>query len=137
LIGSPWHDSPERYPSNTVVLHNLPHAAVMAAWRRSALGLMPSVFPDPCPTVALEAMATGIPLIASRIGGLRDIVADGVTGILVRPGDHDELRRAMSRFLQEPDLGNELGHAGRARAPLFMASTVIERLEKIYSATAA
>jgi glycosyltransferase involved in cell wall biosynthesis len=133
LIGPPWHDTPKRFPSNTVVLESLPHAAVMAAWRRSALGIVPSVFPDPCPTVAMEAMACGVPLVASRIGGLPDLVADGQTGLLVDHSDPGALHHALARMLSDPGEAKRMGEAATVKVSSFTASAVIGRLEGIYS----
>jgi glycosyltransferase involved in cell wall biosynthesis len=63
-----------------------------------------------------EAMAAGLPTVASRVGGMPEIVVDGETGILVAPGDADALADAIVRVLADPELGRRLGEAGRARA---------------------
>lgn len=132
LIGPTTPDAPQRWPANTVVLGSLRHAAVMAAWRRAALGVVPSVFPDPCPTVALEAMAAGVAVVASNVGGLPDIVAHGESGLLVPPGDPQALRAALARLAGDPDLTRRMGAAGRERVAAFTASDVVRRIEAIY-----
>jgi glycosyltransferase involved in cell wall biosynthesis len=137
LIGYTMPDTPETFPDNVVVLKNWPHAAVMTAWRHSLAGIVPSIWPDPCPTVAMEAMAVGKPVIASRIGGLPDIVADGETGILVPPGDVDALRAALARLIDDPDLAARMGAAGRDRVGAFHASTVITAIESVYEEVSA
>jgi glycosyltransferase involved in cell wall biosynthesis len=109
-----------------------PHVAIMDAWRRSLLGLAPSVWPDPCPTVAMEAMATGRPVIAARSGGLSDIVVDGETGLLVPPGDAEALRRAMARLIDNPALRGRMGAAARRRVTAFQAGDVVPRIEQVY-----
>jgi glycosyltransferase involved in cell wall biosynthesis len=114
------------------VLGGLRHAAVMTAWRRAQLGIVPSVFPDPCPTVVLEAMAAGVAVVGSNVGGLPDLIADGSTGLLVPPSDPAALRTALARFLDEPDLANRMGAAGRERVAAFTATNVIRRIEAIY-----
>jgi glycosyltransferase involved in cell wall biosynthesis len=68
IVGPPTADTFGQWPSGTVVLGRLGHAAVMAAWRRAELAIVPSVFPDPCPTVALEAMAAGVAVVGSNVG---------------------------------------------------------------------
>lgn len=135
VVGTRWPDSPTTFPPGTIVLESLPHGAVMAAWQRAALGIVPSVFPDPAPTVAIEAMACGVPLVASSIGGLPDLVDDGKTGLLVTAGDVDELRGALARFIAEPALGRSMAPAARRKAESFTASAVLARLEAIYSET--
>jgi glycosyltransferase involved in cell wall biosynthesis len=63
----------------------------------------------------LQAAAAAVPVIATRAGGLSEAVADGITGVLVRPGDVADLTAAMRRLLAEPALRRRMGEAGRAR----------------------
>ena len=63
--------------------------------------------------VALEAMAGGTPVIASRLGGLPEIVEDGVTGYLVPPGDVSALRDRLTQLLADPAAVAQLGSNGR------------------------
>ena len=65
--------------------------------------------------VALEAMASGTPVIASRVGGLPEIVQDGVTGYLVSPGDVTELQGRIHSLLGDPAAASRLGANGRVR----------------------
>ncbi len=62
---------------------------------------------------AVEASACGLPVIASRVGGLPEVVLDGQTGLLVPPGDISALAAAMARLLSEPELRARMGQAGR------------------------
>jgi glycosyltransferase involved in cell wall biosynthesis len=63
--------------------------------------------------VMLEAMACGVPVVASGVGGVYGIISDGETGLLVQHGDSRELADALFRFVEEPELAKELGEAGR------------------------
>lgn len=63
----------------------------------------------------LEAMAAGLPVVASRVGGVPELVVDGATGLLVDPGRPDELAAALLRLVGDPGLRRRLGDAGRAR----------------------
>lgn len=132
LVGYTLPQTPKTFPPNVMVLKNWPHAAVMTAWQHCLAGIVPSIWPDPCPTVAMEAMAAGKPVIASRIGGLPEIVADGETGILVPHGDADALRAAMEKLVTDPALAARMGAAGRTRVSAFHASTVIGEIESLY-----
>ena len=130
--GSPRTD----LPANVIMLPKWPHAAVMAAWRRSTIALVPSVWAEPFGLVALEAMAAGRPLIASRTGGLADIVIDGTTGLLVPPGDVDALHAAMTSLLANVALRSSMGVEGRLRAETFTESAILPRIERAYRTVA-
>jgi glycosyltransferase involved in cell wall biosynthesis len=66
--------------------------------------VVPSTWPDVYPTVILEAQTFGLPVIASRMGGMTEIIRDGETGFLVEPRDREHLYRAMASFQRAPDL---------------------------------
>jgi type III pantothenate kinase len=65
--------------------------------------------------MCLEAMAAGKPVVASAVGGLLDLVADGETGLLVPPRDVTALRSALERLLADGELRRRMGEAGRER----------------------
>ncbi|HWE60812.1 MAG TPA: glycosyltransferase family 4 protein [Chloroflexota bacterium] len=133
LIGTPYGDAPTQYPEGVHVAHNVPHAQVMAAWNGSALGVVPSIWPDPSPQVIMEAMAAGKPLIASHTGGIPDLVRDGETGVLVPPGDANALSRAIEELLRDPLRRARMGKAAQREAQRFLASAVTARIEAIYA----
>jgi len=64
---------------------------------------------------ALEALAAGRPVVASRVGGLAETVRDGETGLVVEPGDAGALATALARLARDPELGGRLGAEGAAR----------------------
>ncbi len=83
--------------------------------------------------VALEAMERARPVIAASIGGLGEIVRDGVTGVLVPPGEAEPLTEAIVRVASNPELARSMGEAGRARAlDRFLQSFCTERTELLY-----
>lgn len=77
--------------------------------------MMPTIAQEALGRTAVEAMAAGKPVIASRIGGLPFTVADGATGLLCEPGDAADLARTIAVLLDDPDLRARLGRAGRRR----------------------
>ena len=76
---------------------------------------------EAAPVSVLEAMAAGLPVVASRVGGLPELVVEGETGLLVEPGDPEELAAALARLLDDPALRERLGSAGRARVETHFA----------------
>ena len=136
LLGSRWPDSPSTFPPNTQVVLDVPHASVMAAMAGSLAVLIPSIYPDACPTVAMEAMASRRPVIASRIGGLPDLVDDEETGLLVPADDAGALAAALHRVVADASLRQRMGDAGIVKVRAFMVSAVVERLESAYARTA-
>jgi glycosyltransferase involved in cell wall biosynthesis len=125
---------PELIPpsGDVTALGILPHAAVLAAWRRCAIGVVPSVQPEAFGVVAIEAMAAGAPLIASRTGGLADVVLDGESGMLVSPGDVGELAAALERLAGDPQERRRLRDGALRRAQDFTATAVVPRFEAAY-----
>jgi glycosyltransferase involved in cell wall biosynthesis len=132
FIGRPMIDLPENLPPNVLILQRWPHAAVMTAWSRCTIAVTPSILPDACPTVAMEAMAMGRPVVASRIGGLPEIVRDGETGLLVAPGDWSTLRGAIQCLLDDPARRERMGALAKQRVVEFQASAVVPRIEQVY-----
>jgi glycogen(starch) synthase len=106
-------------------------------FRSARAVIVPSIWDDPCPTVVLEAMAAGRPVVASASGGIRDMVVDGVTGLLVAPGDVSALAQAISSVLRDPRAAKAFGAAGRDRAREFTVSAVAERIERLYASAIA
>ena len=80
----------------------------------------------------VEAMAAGLPVVASDIPGYREVVTHGVHGLLVPPRDPEALAKALIRVLTEPGLAARLGDAGRARSGEYDWSIVVDRLEELY-----
>ncbi len=92
----------------------LPHDQLVRLYERAAVVACPS-HREGFGVVCAEAMAHGRPVVAGAVGGLLDLVVDGETGLLVRPGDADALRAALERLLADPELRRRLGEAGRER----------------------
>ncbi|HMN27793.1 MAG TPA: glycosyltransferase family 4 protein, partial [Caldilineaceae bacterium] len=120
------------FPANVFVYKSWPHAAVLQASRRSIAALAPSIWPEPFRLVVIEAMMSGRPVIASKTGGVTDLVVDGETGLLVPPGDPTALRQAIERLLADPGLRRCMGQAARRKVTEFQASAVVPRVEQIY-----
>lgn len=132
LIGRRCPDTPDTFPPGVCVIPGWPHHAVTAARVRSLLALVPSIWPEPFGLVAVEGLASGRPVIASRIGGLADIVVDGESGLLVPPDDADALGRAIRQLLGDRDRREAMGRAALARAEVYRAEVVVPQVEQVY-----
>lgn len=88
-------------------------AEVHARLARTRVLAVPSLWPEPFGLVALEAYSVGCPVVASAVGGLRDLVQEGRTGRLVPADDPRALARALEQFLDDPQLARSSGLAGR------------------------
>ncbi len=82
--------------------------------------------------VALEAMACGTPVVATRVGGLQTLVEDGESGLLVPAGDYQALAEAIARVLLDHRLRTHLSHCARERAERFTWTAVGDRVTALY-----
>jgi glycosyltransferase involved in cell wall biosynthesis len=88
------------------------------------------------PHVLVEALALGTPAIATRVGGVPEIVEDGVSGLLVPPGDPEALADAVRRFLADPELQARLREGARAAGERYAPAALLDRLETTLRAAA-
>jgi glycosyltransferase involved in cell wall biosynthesis len=102
-------------PRQTAWRESLPPDEVAAALDASTVLVLPS-FSEGLPRVAMEAFARGRPVVGSRAGGIPDIVEDGVSGLLVPPGDDAALADALVRVLSDAGLAQRLADGARAAA---------------------
>ena len=79
------------------------------------VAIVPSVYADPLPRAVIESSALGKPVIAFDVGGVSEMLDDGNTGTLVKPGDEAALAHEMLRYLRDPDLRERQGVAARLR----------------------
>jgi glycosyltransferase involved in cell wall biosynthesis len=121
----------------------LPNVTVLGWQRSETLGsliagasciVVPSVWPENCPMIVLEALRAGVPVVASRIGGIPELVEDGMTGILVPPGDAEALARAIRRCLNNEELRRHARERGPAVvSERFSLDAMVARLENLYA----
>jgi colanic acid/amylovoran biosynthesis glycosyltransferase len=102
------------------LLGALPHEAVMEMYRQATIFILPCVTArngarDSIPTVILEAMAMGLPVVSTDLSGIPEAVAHNTTGVLVRPQDPMALADAVARLLEDRALCDEMGRQARLR----------------------
>jgi glycosyltransferase involved in cell wall biosynthesis len=100
------------------VVGPLPRANMRDFWNSLDIAVVPSLY-EPFGLVALEAMACGVPVIASKIGGLPEIIVDGQSGLLVPAGDAPALAQASIKLLTDEPLRRCLAEGARRRAEEF------------------
>ena len=120
LAGRVLDDTPLDLPDQVELRGLLDHASVIDLMQTACVVVVPSIVPDCCPTVVLEAMAVGRPVVAAASGGIVDLVDDGVTGLLVAPGDPVALsarsRRSSTTAMRRRPWGGGRSN-GHGRSP--------------------
>ncbi len=110
----------------------LDEAALLKEFALAEALVLPS-YQEPAPMVIQQAMAAGIAVVASRVGGVPFQIDDGVTGLLIEPGATDELARTITRFHADPTLGARLGAAAKSAASIaFEAGAVADATYQVY-----
>jgi glycosyltransferase involved in cell wall biosynthesis len=141
VLAGPWQmaEKPEHWALEKGVnaagmewLGHVPWRELAEQYRQADVFVMPSFYETFCIS-CLEAMAFGLPVVATRAGGLPEVVEDGVTGILVPPGAPQELADAVEYLWRNPDLRRRMGEAGRERVlDRFTADRVAQETLRIY-----
>jgi glycosyltransferase involved in cell wall biosynthesis len=99
--------------SHVAVLGQLSNAQVMREMQKAGMVVLPSLWYEGLPYAVLEAFASGIPVIASRLGALGEIVTEGVDGLLFPPGDAVALASTVERLASSPELAERLSRGAR------------------------
>jgi len=119
-----------------LMLGTVPHAELPAYHAAADVFVAPALGQESFGIVLVEAMAAGLPVVASAIAGYDEVIRDGIDGILVPPNDQHALAAAIGRVLTDPELARRLGESGRERATEFSWDSITGDLEGIYETTA-
>jgi glycosyltransferase involved in cell wall biosynthesis len=109
----------------------IPRARMPEFWNSVHVAVVPSLY-EPFGLVAIEALACGVPVVATTAGGLREIVVDGESGLLVPPGDSAALARALMSLLTDEFLRLRLAEGARRRARAFSLDRRSQELLQLF-----
>jgi glycogen synthase len=109
----------------------MPHAAVPAVLAHVDLLVLPSLYED-LSSALIEAMAAGLPVVATRVGGTADLVRDGVNGLLVAPRDPAALAVAIGQILSDPVAAARMSAAARSTAAAYAWPDLARRVLEVY-----
>ncbi|MBL1211119.1 glycosyltransferase family 4 protein [Geminocystis sp. GBBB08] len=119
--------------SSVEMLGYIPQKKLGSTFNQVWVQVVPSLWAEPFGMVATEAMLREIPVIASKIGGLQEIVQDGITGILIPVGDRKALSSALIKLLSNVDLIEQMGKAAQKVAlTKFTEEIMVEKFSQIY-----
>ena len=115
--------------AHVTFLGSVPHMHVINHYRDADVFIFPSVWDEPFGIPLVEAMACQVPVVATRSGGMTEVVEEGKTGLLVERGDAPALAEAILRLLSNKDLRRAMGKAGRRRVlDLFSWEQVVKKV---------
>jgi glycosyltransferase involved in cell wall biosynthesis len=122
----------DKYKLNDAVVFTGFQAEVAQIIATFDVAVLPSLF-EGMGRVVVEAMAMEKPVVASRVGGIPDLVEHGVNGYLVSPGDVKELEHAVFKLLNDPSLARRMGKEGRRKiSNQFSAATMADSIDRVY-----
>ncbi|HEY3396315.1 MAG TPA: glycosyltransferase family 4 protein [Armatimonadota bacterium] len=115
------------------LIGHVAHEDLPALLRTMDIGVVPSTYDDPFPLVPLEMMASGLPVVAFRAGGLPEAVVDGETGFLVENRNVEALAAALERLIEDAHLRQEMSAQARRRVEQFFTwDRHVDQLLEIY-----
>ena len=122
----------DRDRERVVMLGTVPHDDLPPLFAAANAFAAPATGHESFGVVLVEAMAAGVPVVATDIPGYREVVRDDVDGLLVPPGDAGALAGALARVLGDPQLAARLAAAGPERAAAYSWDRVVPQVEAIY-----
>ena len=97
----------------------------LKSWLKRATALLLPSFEENCPMAILEAMAAGVPVVASEVGGIPDLIENGISGLLCDPSDSESIRRAVQTVLNQPEQARLIAERAKEQARSRFQPTVV------------
>jgi glycosyltransferase involved in cell wall biosynthesis len=104
---------------------------VIPFYRRMNIFILPSIY-EGFGIVLLEAMASGIPVVATQVGGISEVVTDGVSGILIPPKNPEAIANAVIKLIENPQIAESLVKEGYKRSELFDIKGHVMKIDTFY-----
>ncbi|MFX0135594.1 MAG: glycosyltransferase family 4 protein [Candidatus Hodarchaeota archaeon] len=118
---------------NISIINHLPHSELIQYYKKSSIYVLPTYY-EGLPTTVLEAMACGLPVVATNVSGIPDEIDDGINGFLIPPKEPNLLAKKICTLMEDQSLRDEMGKHGRDKVEKqFIWKYVAERLLNIYS----
>ncbi len=117
--------------SHVRLIGSVPYNLVKTYMNDASMLVLPSRS-EGLPNVILQAMAAGLPIVATRVGGVPDLIKDGINGLLVPPEDPEELAKAIERLLVDRELAIMLGKNARIHAERYRVSRIVKSYEDFF-----
>jgi N,N'-diacetylbacillosaminyl-diphospho-undecaprenol alpha-1,3-N-acetylgalactosaminyltransferase len=142
LIGEPDPGNPDSLKWEDINGYIQRGVVLAPGWQRDVISwlamtdvfVLPSYYREGTPVTVLEAMAMGLPIVATDVPGCREAVVHGETGFLVPPRDVDALTQAVQQLIEETELRRQMGQAGRRRAvECFAVGRIVEQYLSLYA----
>jgi glycosyltransferase involved in cell wall biosynthesis len=132
LAGIPKPDEKYIASDDTIIVLNKPHEEILGGLKNSTVAVVPSVNPEALGQTAIEALACGIPLVATNQGGLLDVTENGKYGFLVKPNDVDSLYEGIKNVIDNLEEWKKKAEEGKTHAEKFTLKFVGPQLEELY-----
>jgi len=117
--------------NNIILVGHIPHAQIPIYMLSSDVFILPSLS-EGLPLVCLEAMAAGLPIIATRVGGLPEIIEEGINGFLVDPGKPEQIAESLCVLLDNKELRYYISKQNKKKVNVYSWESIVTRLERIY-----
>ena len=114
-----------------IFIGKVPHEEVLKYMSLSDVFVLPSLS-EGFPNVVLEAMASGLPIVATKVGGLPEIVKNGENGFLIKPRNSKELAKKILLILNDKELSGRMSKNNIKEAKKYSYENVVDNLEKVY-----
>jgi len=111
----------------------VPYEAVHTYLTNSTLFVLPSLN-EGLPNALIQAMAAGLPIVASKVGSIPEAVRNGIDGLLVKPGSPNELAESIARILKDRELALKLARNAKSSAERYRADYIIEKYTRLFEA---